>query len=235
MNILSIIYRTTIDALFPISTVEKELLSYTSEQAYGILPSAPSYFGLAIPLPEAISLFAYKDPRVTRLVWNIKYKKSQHAITIGGYALQRYIKKELCAGGTAQNIPQTYSVALVAMPITSRRRAERGYNQCDLLVNEVEKLDTNKNILIIRNLLIRTHHDTRHTLKNRSERVKSSKGIFDMNEKTANTILGIYPEIKHMPIVIIDDVITTGSTMREAINTLNSAGFENVRGLSLAH
>ena len=235
MNILSIIYRTTIDALFPLSKTEKELLSYTPIEAYSVLPSAPDYRGLATPLPEASSLFAYKDPRVTQLIWNIKYKKSSHAVAIGGYVLQQHIKKGVYVNSAPRAKLSAPSIAVVALPITARRRAERGYNQCDLLVDELERLDTEKHILILRDLLIRAHHDSRHTLKNRVERLKSAKGIFGVNEKVLSTILATNPDITHIPIIIVDDVITTGSTMREAIDTLKNAGFGHVYGLSLAH
>ena len=35
--------------------------------------------------------------------------------------------------------------------------------------------------------------------------------------------------------IIIDDVVTTGSTMREAVHAMRNAGFANAWGLSIAH
>jgi predicted amidophosphoribosyltransferase len=53
-----------------------------------------------------------------------------------------------------------------------------------------------------------------------------------MNEKAA---VAIDQKLKESFVIIIDDVITTGSTMKEAVLTLRSAGFANVYGLSVAH
>ena len=220
MNILRGIYSTVIEALFPTSSSEKELFSYTPGQACATLPSAPKYAGLTVALPDVHSIFAYKDPRVTQLIWNIKYKKSACASGIGGYALFSSLKK----------YPQAI---LVPMPITSQRRKERGYNQCELLVDEIERLDMQKQFTVMRDILIRTHHDSRHTLKNRSERLESAQGIFGVNEMATQKIQS--GEYKHIPIIVIDDVITTGSTMKEAMDTLKKYGFEKVSGLSLAH
>lgn len=104
------------------------------------------------------------------------------------------------------------------------------------MVDEVIKLDTHKTILFSHNLLCRKIHKDRQTLKNRSERLEDAKRIFEINtielEKLRATISQYSRPIK---IIIIDDVVTTGSTMREAVETVRSAGFEDVVGLSIAH
>ena len=94
MNIIRSLYNLILDALFPLSSTERELFSYTPVQALSLLPPAPDYSGLAVPLPQTHSIFAYKDPRVTALIWNIKYKKSKQAVAIAGYALMHTLQKE---------------------------------------------------------------------------------------------------------------------------------------------
>ncbi len=137
---------------------------------------------------------------------------------------------------------------IIPIPITKRRKNERGYNQCELLVNEIERLDIDKKFIICKDLLGRVHHLSRQTLKNREDRLESAKGIFTVNEETRKRIMNednqigneleiINSEnnIDNTIIIVIDDVITTGSTMKEAMETLQNAGFKNVFGLSLAH
>ena len=80
---------------------------------------------------------------------------------------------------------------------------------------------------------MRVRHKNRQTMKGRAERLESSAGIFAVNPATAEKIKLAYGT--GMRLVVIDDVITTGSTMKTALDALSSAGFENVRGLSLAH
>ncbi len=236
MNILITIYQTVLEALFPTSSAEKELFSYTPEQVYTLFPHVSDYSGLAIPLPNVHSIYTYKDPRVTQLVWNIKYKKSKRAIEIAGYAFGRQLESQfdMFNKENSETIPRP-TLLIVPIPISIQRRKERGYNQCELITDELKQRDTHKRFLVIQNLLIRTHHASRQTLKDRSERLQSAQGIFDVNEKVLKHMLNINPEIQHIPIVIIDDVITTGSTMKEAIDALEKAGFTQVHGLSLAH
>jgi predicted amidophosphoribosyltransferase len=136
-------------------------------------------------------------------------------------------------------VPQ---IIVVPMPITARRRRERGFNQCELLAGEIEKLamanaaknigddlGTDKRLVVIRDLLVRKIHKSRQTLKDRAERLESAQDIFAVNEEVAHKIKG------GPMIIVIDDVITTGGTIRDAVSTLRKAGFENTWGLSVAH
>ncbi len=242
MFLLSSIYKTILDALFPVSPAEQALFALQPEEAYAKLPPAPDYSGLAVELPGSRSVFAYKDERVAKLVWSIKYKKSVHAVKIGGYALFKALiesdenvvtfpksQKERVAGDRA-------NILVIPMPITTRRRKERGYNQCELLLDEMERLQKSSadqrvgpNVVFEKNVLVRTQHASRQTLKGRADRVESAKGIFSVNEKADKNLANF------SQVVIMDDVITTGSTMHEAIETMKKAGFENVAALSLAH
>lgn len=214
MNFFRAVYEIILDALFPLSKAEEEILLFTPEEALAKLPRAPAYDASVVPLENTRSVFAYKDERVSKLVWSIKYKKSAHSIRIGGYALYKSLPKDLEA-------------VIVPIPVTPRRRRERGFNQCELLLDEIQRLDIEKRFIFEKNLLERIQHGSRQTLKSRGERLSGSKGIFSVNK-----ILTVAPNDS---IVVIDDVITTGSTMKEALDVLKSAGFSNVTGLSLAH
>ncbi|MBP6858349.1 MAG: ComF family protein [Candidatus Pacebacteria bacterium] len=282
IGMFSILYRTVIDALFPLSSAEQELFLLSPKEALQELNRAPDYSGLAVPLPGARSVFAYKDERVAKLVWSIKYKRSAQAVKIGGYALFQVLAsaaakerdfegafgpsvdegERAAASADADGVPRTNLLSLAAAPykqiiviptpITAQRRRERGYNQCELLLDELERLAKElidptlepnaeqKHYIFERNLLIRTQHAERQTLKGREDRVESAQGIFGVNEKAIGRLRieilkDLGAAIEKMPIIIVDDVITTGSTMHEAIETLRKAGFENVRALSLAH
>ncbi len=215
MSLFNYLYNIFLEALFPLSEKEKELFSYSPQEAYVILTRAKQ-----LDPSSLSSIFAYKDERVEKLIWNIKYKKSELAVKIGGYALFKELTlKTKCSG----------SITLIPIPISKKRYRERGFNQCELLVNEISRLDTEKIFTIRKNLLIRTQHTSRQTLKDRHARLESARGIFQVTIDSGRDLLS------SNQIIIIDDVITTGSTMTEAIDTLKKAGFPNVRGLSLAH
>jgi len=213
------LYDTVVDALFPVSAAERELLALSPEGALLALPKAPPYAGLTVPLKDVHSVLAYKDERVSRLVWNVKYKKDAHAVAIGGYVLWHELIRD------TKNV-EAKKIVLIPIPITKKRRRERGYNQCELLVDEIIHLDTDKQFTTDNGLLVRVQKTSDQKKKDRKERLVGAQGIFAVNKNMLD---------KKAPLVVIDDVITTGSTMKEAMDTLKAAGFEQVRGLSLAH
>lgn len=239
------LFQIIIDSLFPISNTDKLLFSYTPEQALQYLNKSTK-----TPFPDTYSIFSYKEKIVTRLIWNIKYKKSPEAIKIGAYALFQKILQ------ITNNKQTKEKILILPIPITQRRKNERGYNQCELLLDELKKLDSKDLLEYKRDFLIRIHHQDRQTLKNREERLKDSKGVFSVNKMATEAIISkiktdnekktlakghsnlnsnVNTTFEKIPVIIIDDVITTGSTMKEAMETLKSAGFSRVIGISLAH
>ena len=192
------------------------------------------------PFAIACSVYSYKDARVSRLIWSLKYKKSLKAAAISGYALYRMLRFFSAA------MPDRMRVLVVPMPITRARRRERGYNQCELLLDEIEKLDARAGadvaggagLIFARDLLVRVRHTSRQTLKDRRERLESIQDIFAVNEKAIERSGIGRPGIGGLDdhfVVVIDDVITTGSTIHDAINALRKAGFRSTYGLSVAH
>lgn len=198
----------------------------SEEKAYLDLPKAPE-----TPYHFIKSIFTYKNSLVTSLIWNIKYKKSAKALEIGGYALHRYISENY---NLANN--QSKQILLVPIPISVRRKNERGYNQCELLLDQVKKLDATQNLTFSYNLIKRKIHKDRQTLKNRSKRLSDAKNIFEIDFAELEKLQDSTKEVdKQVKIIIVDDVVTTGSTMREAIELMRSVGFKDVSGVSLAH
>ena len=229
MKFFRLLYSTFLDALFPRPTAEREVFSYTPKEALAKLPKAPKF---TEEYENMHAIFAYKDERVSRLVWAIKYKRMEVAVKIGGYALLQELEKS-----------DSIHTIIIPMPVTERRRRERGYKQCELLLEETKSLYENNPLngatvakFIFENkLLVRTHHDSYHKLKDRADRLEDAKGIFSIDQNVLAKLSGDNPDMLNTQVIIIDDVITTGSTMREAAKTLHAAGFMSIQGLALAH
>lgn len=234
MSLLKTTVATFIEALFPIPEAERLVLAMGAESAWKDLPRAARS-----PVPEACSVFSYKDERIWRLIWSIKYKRSAAGTAIAGYALYQVLRSY------ATIVPRTI---VIPMPITGRRRRERGFNQCELLVDEIEKLDIGelgieKRLIVVRDLLVRKIHKSRQTLKDRAGRLESAQDIFAVNEGVAQKINNYDLRFKiddpqsmnGQIIIVIDDVVTTGGTIKDAVSTLRQAGFERTWGLSVAH
>ena len=233
MSIFNSFFEIILEAIFPSSKTDNLLFSYSKERALEILPPAP-----VSPITFTQSIFAYKNDLVKSLIWNIKYKKSTKALEIGAYAMYLEIIK------IAKSI-KAKQVLLIPIPISYRRKNERGYNQCELLLNKIVEFDNNLSkssneqiIISCNDLLYRTTHKDRQTLKDRSHRLEDAKNIFGIHQESLDRLKIELDKLNagfETVVIVIDDVITTGSTIKEAIMTIEKVGFKNIRGLSLAH
>ena len=197
-----------IDFIFPPREEEVVLRSFTPEKLFEISQRSnePEF-------PFMKSIYSYRDPIIRELVWQIKYKKNKHAIQCACYALNSELLK---ING---------KVILIPIPISKERRKERGYNQCELIIDELLKL--NKNNLISKDfdILIRNKNIEKQTFKNKKDRISNTRDIFQVVKKP----------IDDSKIIIIDDVSTTGSTLNEARDILLKSGFMTVEALTVAH
>lgn len=112
---------------------------------------------------------------------------------------------------------------LVPIPLHKKRFNERGFNQSE----EVGKLIADSiNWEFNSNLLIK-NKDTKHQVGlHGSERRQNLHNVFTVNPNYV-------PSTKYC-VLLFDDVATTGSTLREATNTLLLAGYKNIYGLTIA-
>ena len=104
------------------------------------------------------------------------------------------------------------------VPIHKSRQRMRGYNQAELLAKELsERVD-----LRCVNLLEKTHKTPNQAKLNREERLANLKGSF--------AAVGTPPD----HVILIDDVMTTGSTADECSRILKRAGAKVVYVLTFA-
>ncbi len=115
---------------------------------------------------------------------------------------------------------------LTWVPMKKSEIQERGYNQSRLLAAEFSKISSLKSI----NLLRKTANIPSQTTLPYEKRFNNVKGAYEIREKTLKNFKG-NPE---NGIILIDDVLTTGSTLNECAHQLKEAGFKRVVGLVLA-
>ena len=106
------------------------------------------------------------------------------------------------------------------MPLHEVRYRERGYDQATLLAVELSKVL--KRPLTDR-YLTRERATARQVGLSDSDRDKNVRGAFKASSK-----------VRGHSVVLIDDVLTTGSTAREAARVLRAAGAVQVSVLTLA-
>lgn len=111
--------------------------------------------------------------------------------------------------------------ALIPIPLHSRRRTERGYNQAQLLA---EAVGGRLGLPVCSNFLVREKNTSPLKYQNPQERQNNLKKAFNIAQN----------DVKLKTIILIDDIYTTGSTMNEAAKTLREAGVNEVYFITLA-
>jgi ComF family protein len=106
--------------------------------------------------------------------------------------------------------------------VPEKRLRERGYNQSDLLANEISTL---LSISADTKLLQRVKESKSQTKsRNVEERRNNMKEAFICNSSS----------LRGMNIIVIDDVCTSGATIEACASALKAAGANHVTGFTLA-
>lgn len=111
---------------------------------------------------------------------------------------------------------------LVPVPLHPLRKRERGYNQAELLAKALSK----KLGLDVKHYLRRVKHTTKQAhLKSRSERQGNLEDAFEIIERP--------PQDRQL--ILVDDIVTTGSTLLACFEKLSQAGSKSIIALTLAN
>ena len=108
------------------------------------------------------------------------------------------------------------------VPISGLRRLRRTYDQSKLLASEVAR----QHGLSLERVLKKRRHNRAQSKLSAAQRAENVKGVF----AAVNSDM-----IRGARILLVDDVVTTGSTLAECTRTLYEAGARSVRCIALAH
>lgn len=113
---------------------------------------------------------------------------------------------------------------ILPVPLHKARLRERGYNQSWLLARELAK---RWQLPVREDLLLRVVN-TRHQVGlSKAERVQNVSGAFAVPERAL-------AELRGKRVLLVDDVMTTGSTLLSCARTLHKAGVREVQSLTIA-
>lgn len=113
---------------------------------------------------------------------------------------------------------------IIPVPITAKRRKFRGFNQAELLADEME-LKSNFAFEVRKDIVIRTKDSVPQARLNRSERMMNLKGAFSLSNRE---------KLTNKTVMIVDDVFTTGSTVNEVAKLLKRLNPKHIFVLTFA-
>jgi ComF family protein len=162
-------------------------------------PVARTFWG-RIPIEGAAARYYFrKGGPVQRLLHNLKYN---HAPEIGIFIGQIY-GKELLQGEAFRSVD-----LIIPIPLHLEKLKKRGYNQSAMFG---QGLSQSMKIPIDEDSLYRTYYTDTQTRKSREERWENVKFVFTLKENA---------DLEGKHILLVDDVITTGSTIEACANKL---------------
>jgi ComF family protein len=117
---------------------------------------------------------------------------------------------------------------LVPVPLHPRRLATRGYNQAALLAQELAR---GRERCCEPRLLCRTREVERQVGKARAARLTNTEGVFALRE---GALMRAGGGCGRRRAVLVDDVVTTGSTVRACAQALAAGGVELTAVIAVA-
>jgi ComF family protein len=117
------------------------------------------------------------------------------------------------------------SAVLAPIPLHWYRENSRGFNQSEEIGKALAK---KMGWRFISDLLIRKKYKAPQVTLKGDQRAKNIKGAFSLNSDYRLPVIG------YRPVILFDDVFTTGSTLKEAAKVLRRGGCGNVWGLTAA-
>ena len=165
--------------------------------------------GIDYEFDFARSSMLYKDA-AAKLVQRLKYHDARY--------LARYMSEFMADTYYEQNME---AEVVTSVPMHVKHLHQRGYNQSELLAREVGK----RIGLPYEKLLIKTVKTRSMVGLGREERIKLIKGSMKLFENC---------DVKGKKVLLIDDVITTGSTSGECARVLKENGAQSVYVLTFS-
>jgi competence protein ComFC len=128
------------------------------------------------------------------------------------------------AAAAAGSEPQLWAGAdlLVPVPLHPSRRRDRGFNQSRLLARELARL---KGVGVLDGGLAKVRNAPAQAGLRAAERERNVVGAYAVRKPA---------RLRGRTVILVDDVTTTGATLRECARVLTEAGVKEVRAITLA-
>jgi len=157
----------------------------------------------------------YQNKLVQKLIKNYKYSYLENLSNIFVDILERQ----------ARRLTLPKNTIVVNVPLHKNKKRQRGFDQTELLAHKLAQ----RLSLTYYPLLTRTRNNTAQAKLDKSNREKNVLDIFAINQKAASRLAG-----GRHNILLLDDVVTTGSTLNQAAKALSQNSLVDIKCLVLA-
>ena len=170
-------------------------------------------------LTELLAAGRYEDPILRAMILAFKYQSVESLKKPLAALMINFLKKE--------GLTDKFSdFAIVPIPLTRRRRLNRGFNQSELLANEIGTFLNIPTVTLLKRTKFNAPQAEIPDWKLRKENIS---GAFELDYRFLESIVLNYPKI-----LLVDDVSTSGATLEEAASILKKAGVKDIYGLVIA-
>jgi len=160
----------------------------------------------------------YKNPLIKNLIKRFKYEPFVKE-------LAKDLASLIIAHFQLLDPPPNFGggdYVLLPVPLEKRKLKWRGFNQSEEIGKEISKF---LNIPLINDILFKIKETLPQVELSEKEREENIKGVFIIRNRK---------KISGKKILLVDDVYTTGSTMKECAQLLKKAGAKEVIGIVIA-
>lgn len=173
-------------------------------------------------LDGLVSMWDY-EALVRRLIHNVKYGGLIHIIDECVESSFKLIARDINRFYSFLSFLSSDNTYITYVPMYIKRKKRRGFNQAEIIAKELAKKANPRPVL---GQLLEKVVDTKDQAGlNKEERLENVKGSFKSCVK---------PGLTQREILLVDDVFTTGATMRECCKVLKQSGVKKVWGFTLA-
>jgi ComF family protein len=164
------------------------------------------------------SLLPYRNPLIQAAIIEAKFHDARAAQVALGAVLAIYLRP------LVQKDSFLGRHVLIPIPLSKERQRSRGYNQVERVCSiAAQRLGTP--IEVEGSLLVRTRDTSPQTSLGGAARHQNLIGAFQLSSTPD-------PDATY---ILVDDVLTTGSTLTAALVAFKSAGIERIIPIALAH
>ena len=157
---------------------------------------------------------AYRGRGVVRqIIHDFKYGRQIY--------LRHLVARWLCAALDDERLRGREFDLVVPVPLHPTRQRERGFNQASLLA----ELLSARTAIRCKPVLKRIRYTTTQTALDRAERMENLHNAFRLRKNA---------DVRGLRVLLIDDVLTTGSTLSECARVLKRAGATSVHAATAA-